>query len=200
MTQDFVWNLKIHILSQLLVHNNEPTNEDILETDIDKGGKISIHKTLWINYTTYDLQRRSDVINLRTRPNIMTVSPGDNPSHPYRYGQLIDIFTVPIHYKGTKQISGKSRRQEVQVLWVRWFEQDPNYKDGFSHLRIPRLQFVKPDSADEWHSFISPSEVLCATHIIPAFGWGLMKHQLCPKGSHAVRFLKNDWKHYYVNM
>ena len=130
----------------------------------------------------------------------MTISPGDNPSHPYQYGQLIDIFTVPIHYKGTKQISGKSRRQEVQVLWVRWFKQDSTYKDGFSHLRIPQIEFVEPDDTDKWHSFISPSEVLRATHLVPGFAWGLMESQLCPKGSHAVRFLKDDWNYYYVNM
>ena len=186
-------------MSQLLVDNDAPTREDILETDIDKNGKISIHKTLRINYTTYDLQRRSDVVNLRTRPDIMVASPKGDHSHPYRYGRLIDIFTVPIHYKGKKQIRGP-RRQEVQVLWVRWFEQDPGHQDGFSHLRIPRLQFVEPDEEAEWHSFISPSDVLRATHVIPAFAWGVMDPQPCPKGSHAVRFLEKDWIRYYVNM
>jgi hypothetical protein len=187
-------------LSQLLVQDDEPTRDDILETDIDKGGKISIHKTLRINYTTYDLQRRSDLVNLRTRPDIMVTSPKCDHSHPYRYGRLIDIFTVPIHYKGMKKISGRNRRQEVQVLWVRWFEQDPTYQDGFSHLRIPRLQFVTPGGTAEWHSFISPSDVLRATHTIPAFAWDLMDDQLYPEGSHAVRFLKEDWNYYYVNM
>ncbi|KAF9642726.1 hypothetical protein BDM02DRAFT_3105304, partial [Thelephora ganbajun] len=79
----FVWNLKRHALSRLLVQDDEPTREDILNTDIDKGGKISIHKTIRINYTTYDLQRRSDVINLRTCPDIMVTSPEDDRSHPY---------------------------------------------------------------------------------------------------------------------
>ena len=48
------------MLSQLLVHNNEPTNEEILKTNIDKGGKIPIHIALWINYTIYDPQRCPD--------------------------------------------------------------------------------------------------------------------------------------------
>ena len=120
--------------------------------------------------------------------------------HPYHYGRLIDIFTVPIHYKGAKQIVGRSRRQEIQVLWVRWFERDPTYKDGFSHLRVPRLQFVGPGGTTDWHGFISPSAVLRATHIIPAFGRDLMDPQPCREGSHAVRFLKDDWNYYYVNM
>jgi len=187
-------------LSQLLADNNELADDDVLRTDIEKNGKISIHKTLRINYTTYDLQRRSDVINLRTRPDIMVASPRGNHSHPYQYGRLIDIFTVPIHYKGAKQVRGGSKRQEVQVLWVRWFEHNTSHKDGFSHLRIPQLQFVESDSGTEWHSFISPSDVLRATHIIPAFGLELMDPQPCSEDSHAVRFLEEDWNYYYVNM
>jgi hypothetical protein len=130
----------------------------------------------------------------------MVASPGHDHSHPYQYGRLIDIFTVPIHYKGTKKVTGKSRRQDVQVLWVRWFERDPGHEDGFSHLRIPRLQFVEPDGTTNWHSFISPSDVLRATHTIPAFAWDLTDPQPCSEGSHAVRFLKDDWNYYYVNM
>jgi hypothetical protein len=152
----------------LVDDKDEPTRMTFLRLILTKNGRISIHKTLRINYTTYDLQRRSDVINLRTRPDVMVASPENDHSHPYQYGRLIDIFTVPIHYKGAKQIVG-NRRQEVQVFWIRWFEQDPKYKDGFSHLRIPRLQFVEPDGVAKWHSFISPSMVLRATHIIPAF-------------------------------
>ena len=186
-------------MSQLLVDDDVPTREDIFKVDIDRSGKISTHKTLRINYTTYDLQRHSDVVNLRTRPDIMVAAPKDDHSHPYQYGRLIDIFTVPIHYKGKKQIKG-TKRQEVQVLWVRWFEQDPEYEDGFSHLRIPRLQFVNSANVAEWHSFISPSDVLRATHTIPAFAWDLMDPQPLPEDSHGVRFLKEDWNYYYVNM
>ena len=101
-------------------------------------------------------------------------------------------------------IKGKRKsvdpRDEIQVLWVRWFEQDPDHEDGFSHLRIPRLQFVNSDNVAEWHGFISPSDVLRATHTIPAFAWDLMDPQPFPEDSHATRFLKEDWNYYYVNM
>lgn len=131
----------------------------------------------------------------------MVTSPENDHSHPYRYGRLIDIFTVPIHYKGAKQIIGQSRRQEVQVLWVRWFEQDPTYKDGFSRLRIPRLRFVESDdSAVEWHGFISPLDVLRAAHIIPAFAWDFEDAEPYREDSHAVRFHKDEYPFYYVNM
>jgi hypothetical protein len=191
-------------LTRLLVQDEEPTSQDILDTDIDRNGRISIHKTLQVNYTTYDLQRQSDVINIRTRPDIMVVSPEDDHSHPYQYGRVIDIFTVPIHYKGNKEIKGGSPRQDVQVLWVRWFEVvHHEYKDGFSSLRLPRLEFLEPgedDPEDSWHGFIPPSDVLRATHIIPAFGWGIMEDQFCSEGSHALRYFKEDWCYYYTNM
>ncbi|KAF9644427.1 hypothetical protein BDM02DRAFT_3190600 [Thelephora ganbajun] len=65
---------------------------------------------------------------------------------------------------------------------------------------IPWLQFVELDDTVEWHSFISPSDILHATHTIPTFEWNLMEPQLCHEGSHAVRFLKDNWNYYYVNI
>ena len=198
--QDFVWNLKKHALSQLLDQGEEPTREDINNTDIGRDGKISIHKTLRVNYTTYDLQRRSDIINLRTRPDVMIASPKGDRTHPYRYGRLIDVFTVPIHYRGPKQVTGGLRRKEIQVLWVRWFQLNSTYKDGFPRRRLPQLEFVEPHNTTEWHGFISPSEVLRAVHTIPAFNYDLMDPQPCREESHAVRFLRDDWNYYYVNV
>ena len=171
--------------------------EDIAELEFSKSGKIFRHKTLRINYTTYDLQRRSDVINIRTRPNIMTTAPEDDNAHPYQYGQLIDIFTVPIYYKGDKQMIG-NRRQDVQVLWVRWYERDIFHHDGFSCLRLPQLSFTDVDDPAA-HGFISPSDVLRAAHIIPAFA-----HKRVPDpqllDTHATRFTQHNWNRYYVNM
>lgn len=130
----------------------------------------------------------------------MVTSPEEDHAHPYRYGRLIDIFTVPVHYRGPKQVIGGYRRREIQVLWVRWFERDPTYEDGFSCRRIPRLRFVDPSSATEWHGFIPPSDVLRAAHLIPAFSYDLIDPQPCREGSHAVRFLEDDWNYYYVNV
>ena len=148
---------------------------DKMNLEFYKSGKIFRHKTLRINYTTYDLQRRSDIINIWTRPNIMTTSPEDDCTHPYQYGQVIDIFTVPIYYKGDKQMVG-NRRQDVQVLWVRWYERDIFHQDGFSCLRLPRLSLADVDDPTA-HSFISPADVLRAAHIIPAFAYERMDLQ-----------------------
>ena len=87
---------------------------------------------------------------------------------------------------------------------LRWFEQfnrTPTYKDGFSPLRIPRLRFVEPDDGTvEWHGFISPSNVLRAAHLIPAFAWEFEDAQPYQENSHAACFHKGKWPYHYANM
>jgi hypothetical protein len=169
----------------------------MLDLAIDSNSRIYQHRTLRINYTSYDLQRHSDVINIRTRPDLMVLPEEEDHTHPYRYGRLIDIFTVPIHYKGSRPITG-ARRQRLRVLWVRWYERDTQYEDGFSALRLPRLSFM--DALDSRaHGFIDPAAVLRAAHLIPAFHHELMNPQPL-SGCHATRFLPDSWNYYYANM
>jgi len=159
--------------------------------------RIYQHKTLRINYTSYDLQQQSDLINIRTRPDLMVLSQEGDHSHPYQYGRLIDIFTASVHYRGSRVIVGE-RRQKLQVLWVRWYEKDTSYEDGFQSLRLPRLSFVDRSDVDA-HGFINPSTVLRAAHLIPGFHHDLEDPQPLPN-CHATRFLADDWRYYYVNM
>lgn len=169
----------------------------MLDLTIEGGNRIYRHRTLWVNYTSYDLQRQSDLINIRTRPDLMILPAEEDHTHPYQYGQLIDIFTVPIHYKGSRPIVG-ARRQKLRVLWVRWYERDDYHEDGFSALRLPRLSFM--DASDPHaHGFINPTAVLRAAHLIPAFDHDLMDPQPLPD-CHATRFLADDWNYYYANM
>ena len=169
----------------------------MLNLTIENNNRIFQHRTLQINYTSYDLQRHSDLINIRTRPDVVVLSGEGDHTHPYRYGRLIDIFTVPIYYKGSKPIVG-TRRQRQQVLWVRWYEKDTHYQDGFSALRLPRLSFMDATDPDA-HGFISPTTVLRAAHLIPAFNYELMDPQPL-KDCYATRFLSDDWNYYYVNV
>lgn len=170
----------------------------MLDLTIDGNNRIYQHRTFRVNYTSYDLQRQSDVINVRTRPDLITLSEEDDFTHPYRYGRLIDIFTASVHYKGSKPTIG-TRRQKLHVLWVRWYERDTHsYEDGFSTLRLPRLSFV--DAAEpNANGFIDPTAVLRATHLIPAFHHDLADPQPL-LDCHATRFLTEDWNCYYVNM
>jgi hypothetical protein len=127
----------------------------------------------------------------------MVLSEEEDHSHPYQYGRLIDIFTVPVHYKGSRPIIG-ARRQRLRVLWVRWYERDTQYEDGFSALRLPCLSFVD-SSEPNAHGFIDPTAVLRAAHLIPAFHHELM-HPQPLLDCHATRFLTHDWNCYYANM
>jgi len=169
----------------------------MLDLTIENNNRLYQHKTLRVNYTSYDLQRHSDLINIRTRPDLMVLAKEGDHTHPYQYGRLIDIFTVPVHYKGSKPIVG-TRRQRLRVLWVRWYERDTSHQDGFSILRLPRLSFVDP-SRPNAHGFIDPATVLRAAHLIPAFHHELMDPQPL-MDCHATRFLKHDWNYYYSNM
>jgi len=169
----------------------------MLDLTIEGNNRIYQHRTLRVNYTSYDLQRHSDLINIRTRPDLMVLSEEEDHTHPYQYGRLLDIFTVPIYYKGSKPIVG-ARRQRLRVLWVRWYKRDADWDDGFSTLRLPRLSFM--DASDPGaHGFINPTAVLRAAHLIPAFHYELMDPQPLPH-CHATRFLTNDWNYCYVNM
>jgi hypothetical protein len=76
-----------------------PDPQDMLDLAIDNNNQIFQHRTLRINYTSYDLQRHSDLINIRTRPDLMILSEEGDKTHPYQYGQLIDIF-IPAPDKG----------------------------------------------------------------------------------------------------
>ena len=169
----------------------------MLDLTIDNNNRIYQHRTLRVNYTSYDLQRHSDLINIRTRPDLMVLSEAGDHTHPYQYGRLIDIFTVPLHYKGSRSILGQ-RRQKLCVLWVRWYERNSNYKDGFSALRLPQLSFVDASEPGA-HGFINPTDVLRAAHLIPAFHHELMDPQPL-EDFHATRFLSDDWNYYYANM
>lgn len=196
-SQDFFWQLKGHLLSRVLEQKTDFTEKDMLDLTIDNNNRVYRHRTLRVNYTSYDLQRRSDVINVRTRPDLMVPSNEEDHTHPYQYGRLIDIFTAQIYYKGSKPMVG-TRRQKLRVLWVRWYERDAQHEDGFSTLRLPRLSFV--DAADtNAHGFIDPAIVLRAAHLIPAFHHGVMDPQPL-EDCHATRFLVRDWNHYYANM
>ena len=91
----------------------------------------------------------------------MVLSEEGDYTHPYQYGQLIDIFTVPVHYKGSRPIVA-TRRQKLHILWVQWYERDNGYQDGFSPLHLPQLSFVD-ESDPNAHEFID----LCQGHSHP---------------------------------
>jgi len=58
-------------------------------------GSIYQHQVLRINYTTYDMQRDQDSINIKTHPDIMLLSredSNDEDRNAYWYARVIGVF------------------------------------------------------------------------------------------------------------
>ncbi|KAI0631037.1 hypothetical protein C8Q77DRAFT_179262 [Trametes polyzona] len=95
----------------------------------------------------------------------MLVAPPDSP-HPFLYARVLGIFHVNAY------IADRADAEPVciHVLWVRWYDVDLRKPWGFEACRLPRLTFASLD--DTPFGFISPHQVLRASHIIPAFYHG----------------------------
>ena len=75
-----------------------------------------------INYATYDNCQEEDIVNPRTRPDVMVLSAEAEESedyHPYWYAQIIDLFHVRVRYVGPA--SQSSDPEWMELLYVRWF-------------------------------------------------------------------------------
>jgi hypothetical protein len=135
--QDFIPNLKDHILSRLLGRpfdgDEVEYTEDDRDTVIISNNHLYRHKVLRVNYTTYDLRRSQDSINPCTHPNIMLLS-HDNEPHPYYYARVIGIFHVDVIHTGP--LSKSPHNQRVDFLFIRWFGLDLDHNAGWIAQRL----------------------------------------------------------------
>ena len=139
-------------------------------------GKIHVHLSLRINYTTYDLQRESD--HLRPSLNItrgsfkphgarsiilVSTRDGDSPSAPtrFQYGRVLGIFHANAHDL-QKSVDGSYQRYDF--LWVHWFEDEQRLRHG---LRVvPPISDLRNSSA---FGIVDPRDVVRASHLLPMF-------------------------------
>ena len=167
-------------------------------------GAIYRHKTLNVNYTTYDLQREQDSLNTDTHADVMILGcedPNDGVSNPYWYARIIGIFHANVKHIGPESLSTKTR--VMNFLWVRWFERhiDWWYHDGWKARKLPCLQFTNPADNDlDAFGFLDPNLVVRAVHIIPAFSYGQTKNLLPSSIIRRPEENDQDWFRYYVNM
>ncbi|EIW86100.1 hypothetical protein CONPUDRAFT_35795, partial [Coniophora puteana RWD-64-598 SS2] len=129
--------------------------------------KLYEHKTLRVNFTTYDLRREHDTINPRSHADIMLLSqdePTDKNAHPYWYARVTFIFHVMVRFH--HEDPSKSRR--VDVLLIRWLHRDSNFQDIFVDRRLPRVSFFPLGTSECW-DFIDPSTVIRSVHLLPGF-------------------------------
>ena len=84
------------------------------------------HKVLRVHYTTYDMRRDTDTINVQNHADIMVLSQedddGSGDSHPYWYARVIGIFHLHARYSGPR--STATDFVSTEILWVRWFGRD----------------------------------------------------------------------------
>ena len=157
------------------------------------------HKVLRVNYTRYDMRHDQDSVNPRTHPDIMMLAP-DDATHPYLYARVIGMFHVMAYRTGDDLEGNDDTEPElIHVLWVRWFDLDPHAPGGFKARRLPRLRWASLD--DDAFGFLSPSQVLRAMHLMPAFAHGQSDRAL-PGFSVARRDDEDDtdWDYHYVGM
>ncbi|KAG2012178.1 ubiquitin and ribosomal protein S27a [Coprinopsis cinerea AmutBmut pab1-1] len=215
---NFIFKLKnfIHVnwrdaLHQYILHR-DPSYQGSPE-DLDcppdwtyvsiRDNRLYSHKTMRINYTTYDMKRDGDFIHVNSdNRNIMVLNPDFQPdepdqvNHPYRYARVLGIFHVKLDVgKYLEALPGAFndlRPMQFEALWVQWYEVKPS-TSPFGLDRVDLVPFSHPHST----GFIRPDQVIRASHIVPRFSQG----QSNPTGNQISSFARNtsDWNAYYVN-
>ena len=166
-----------------------------------KNDRIYSHKTLRVNFTTYDIQRDSDF----TRPDrdgadIMVLSEESSQKirdrSPFWYARVVGIYHADV-----LQINSCMTKR-IDFLHVRWLGQVKGDKHGDKHMRSEQLTFIPDNSIIQSFGFISPRDVIRRAHLIPAFELGRTEDLLGP--SPVVRVNPNDcatddYDGFYVN-
>ncbi|THH32816.1 hypothetical protein EUX98_g1394 [Antrodiella citrinella] len=196
--KDFYPKLKDHLLGRLMDPDCADTdttysNAQRLELVID-GNRIYRHKTLRVNYTTYDVRRGQDSMKPSNHADVMIpafdIDPetGESASgHPYIYARIIGIF----HASVLRRIPGQYPTiKSMQFLLVRWFRLDTSYHGGFDARRLHRLELL-PETDPNAFGFLNPDDVIRGSHIIPGFAYGRVDDESL--------FYSNVWRYYYVN-
>jgi len=192
--QNFIPNLKSHLLARILhcQHDRElPTFTDRERNNVQLvGNRLEQRFTMTMYYTTYDLRRGADKINMKNRPYVVALS-RDDPSHPYMYARVLGIYRVRALYPSM------AAPANMDVLWVRWLQIDRTHRAGWKAKRLYRVQFV-PSPEEGAFGFLDPNDVIRGAHVIPCFDKGTIANPL-PPASRWDYPSKANWKYYYIN-
>jgi hypothetical protein len=193
--QDFIPKLKDHLLARILHCQYDAEPPAFTANDHKKvfiaGNRLQQHYTMTIYYTTYDLRRGADKINMRGRPYVMALSHGD-PTHPYTYARVLGIYRVKVMHPSMTHL------EDRDVLWVHWLEVDQKHRAGWKAKRLYRVQFV-PSNEDGVFGFLDPEDVIHGTHLIPGFTHGCIEDPPEDSVSKWNCLPANDWRYYYIN-
>ncbi|KAJ7066702.1 hypothetical protein C8F01DRAFT_1124234 [Mycena amicta] len=195
------WNLKLmsHILRrdrglEFDGDNMQFSSEELTKVLI-KDHRVYTHATMRVNYTTYDIQRDQDVINVRSRPFIIVHAQDPQDPHPFWYGDVKGILHVYVSF-ADRPLEGPKR---MEVLFVRWFQRDMSYRSGFKQKRLPRVRYM-PHSSPDAFGFLDPLDVIRGSHLIPAFHHHRTSEYLPKSIMRREADKDKDWTFYYANI
>jgi hypothetical protein len=155
-----------------------------------------------VNYTSYDLRRKQDVITPALHLDVMVLSCEDGEDiHPFWYARVIKIFHLLVCHHGSPfQIEDTlSKFQHMDVLWVRWFGLDADAWGGWSKKHLNGVSFIPSDEVGAF-GFLNPALVIRGVHLIPNFPWGFTNLRLPPSIACPIADGDQDWDSYYVNL
>ena len=157
--------LKDHLLARVLgkQYDSEPpifTTKD-RNTLYIRNNRLEQRYRMTIYYTTYNLQRSKDTINMKGRSHVMALS--RDGIHPYVYARVLGIFRVNVLH-GPTMVD----EEAMDVLWVRWFRIDETHRAGWKAKRLYCVKLV-PSLEDGAFGFLDPEDVIRGSHLIPAF-------------------------------
>nr|GAT44442.1 predicted protein [Mycena chlorophos] len=201
MYDGFSRNVKIHFRQRLTgEYNDDDFTSAQLNDLLIEGDRLYTHAFMHINFSTPDRQRDQDLINPRTRCNIMVAADPDGTDDnecPYLFGRVLHVFHAEVRLRST----GKRPERLVFVL-VRWYQRDQSYKSGWKRKRLHRLEFIPHDEPGAF-GFLDPGAIIRGVHLIPHFRYG-RTNELLPR-SVARQFDPEedeedaDWAYYSLN-
>lgn len=172
--------------------------------------KIFYHRTLHVNFTTYDLRRDQAYINPGRFTVIMLLSNEDydvdGPNHPYWCAQVLEVIHCRVIHTGP--LSKSKEPRIVQVLRVRWLGLKGGAEFGFRAKNLPKLQYVDPKKdGSPAFGFVNPANVVRTVYPMPDEDCGRSERglrkgpSLGRKGPDQETYKDGlDWDTFWLNM
>ena len=166
-----------------------------------KNDCIYHHKLIRFHFTTYDVQRGTDIVNPGTsRHDIMLLADNgegsiisSNPHH-FLYARVLSGYHVNVIYTGPNMRDFEAHC--FDFLWVRWFQVVNPSSSGWRNSKLDSVRFP-PMNENCSFGFVDPKDVLRGCHILPAFAKG--KRQEGGIGISRCAKDGKDYNQYYVN-
>ncbi|KAG8733926.1 hypothetical protein FRC10_012061 [Ceratobasidium sp. 414] len=196
----FYPQLKQHLLTRIqgIADGANFSESELVQLSFHQG-QMYWHKTLHINYTSYDVLRQQDVLNAGT-PNCFVMLPaetnGKPGAHPFVYAKVLGIYH-------TKIVHGSHLPKWMDFVHVRWLYYDYEQPGGWDHKRLDRVNYISCSTNDDIldsFDFVDPANILRATHLIPDFCSNMTKGLL--NLDTLIAYDNTDfgnWNAYYVN-